>query len=46
MTTEIDAYFPRLFIEGTYKGEGRYSTFKLNAKGYFNVTMSKQQKKQ
>lgn len=41
MTTEIDAFFPRLLIEGLYKGEGRYSTFKVNAKGYFNVSMSK-----
>lgn len=41
MLTEVDSYYPRLFVEGYYKGEGRFNNFKLNAKGYFNISFSK-----
>lgn len=41
MKTEVDVYFPRVHLEGLYKGEGRFNDFKMNSKGYFNVTMSK-----
>lgn len=40
MKTEVDVFFPRVHLEGLYKGEGRFNDFKMNSKGYFNVTMS------
>lgn len=36
---EIDLGFPKIFIEGEYKAEGRLNDFKLGGKGYFNVSM-------
>lgn len=41
MSIEIDSYYPRIVIEGSYKGEGSFNDYKLNARGYFNVTFSK-----
>lgn len=40
MSIEIDSYYPRILIEGVYKGEGSFNDYKLNARGYFNVTFS------
>jgi len=40
--TDIEAEFkvslPLTLVEGFYKGEGRFNTFKLKSKGYFNAT--------
>lgn len=40
MDTEIDTFYSRLFMEGMYKGEGRFNNFKLSSKGYFNITFN------
>jgi len=37
---EIEAYVPRVFLEGTYKGEGRFNLLKMSAKGHFNISAS------
>lgn len=35
------AYVPQSFVEGFYRGEGRFNNMKIKSKGYFNVTASK-----
>lgn len=37
------AYVPQSFVEGYYRGEGRFNNLKIKSKGYFNVTASKLQ---
>lgn len=41
MECEIDTLFPRVYLEGVYKGEGRIDALKFNSKGNFNFTFSK-----
>ena len=41
MDLEVDVFFPRIFMEGTYKGEGRFNSLLLNSKGIYNISMSK-----
>lgn len=38
MSTEVDVFIPRLYAEGLYKATGKVNTFKINAKGAFNIT--------
>jgi len=38
MYTEIDIFLPRFFAEGLYKASGKFNSFKINSKGYFNMT--------
>lgn len=38
MYTEIDVFTPRIYAEGLYKAVGRFNSFKINAKGAFNMT--------
>lgn len=40
MSTEIDVFIPRIYAEGLYKASGRFNSFKINAKGAFNMTFS------
>lgn len=40
MDLEVKILFPRIFMEGNYKGEGRFNGIHINSKGYYNVTMS------
>lgn len=40
METEIDVFAPRVFAEGLYKASGKFNNFKMNAKGFFNITFS------
>lgn len=39
MNLEVNILFPRIFMEGNYKGEGRFNGIHINSKGYYNVTM-------
>lgn len=39
MDLEVNLLFPRVFMEGNYKGEGRFNGIHINSKGYYNVTM-------
>lgn len=41
MYTEIDVFIPHLFSEGLYKASGKFNSFKINSKGFFNMTFSK-----
>lgn len=41
----VDVRFPQIFMEGYFKGEGRFNSIKLASKGYFNNTMSKQRRR-
>ncbi|XP_035777108.1 uncharacterized protein LOC118458568 [Anopheles albimanus] len=36
----VDVRFPQIFMEGYFKGEGRFNSIKLASKGYFNNTMT------
>lgn len=38
MSAVIDVEVPRLFIEGVYKGQGRYTNLRYGPQGYFNLT--------
>lgn len=38
MRAMIDIEMPRIFIEGTYKGESRYTNIGYAPRGYFNMT--------
>lgn len=38
---ELDVRFPKVFMEGNYKGEGRFNEYKVKSRGFFNVTYSK-----
>ena len=38
MTAVVDIEIPNVFIEGLYKGEGRYTAIRYQPKGYFNLT--------
>ncbi len=38
MSTEIDVFTPRIYAEGLYKASGKFNSFKINAKGAFNMT--------
>jgi hypothetical protein len=38
MSTEIDVFIPRIYAEGLYKASGKVNSFKINAKGAFNIT--------
>lgn len=38
MRALIDIEMPRIFIEGTYKGESRYTNIGYAPRGYFNMT--------
>ncbi|XP_037033894.1 uncharacterized protein LOC119072724 [Bradysia coprophila] len=38
MSTEIDVFMPRIYAEGLYKATGKVNSFKINAKGTFNMT--------
>lgn len=40
MMAEIDVSMPKIFVEGLYKGQGRYTNLQYSPKGYFNVTIS------
>lgn len=40
MMAEIDISMPKIFIEGLYKGQGRYANLQYSPKGYFNATTS------
>lgn len=40
MTTEIDVFTPKIFAEGLYKAVGKFNSFKINAKGAFNMTFT------
>lgn len=40
MYTEIDVFIPRIYAEGLYKATGKFNSFKINAKGAFNITFS------
>lgn len=44
MRATIDVEIPRIFLEGFYKGEGRYSNLRYGPKGYFNLTAGKKTK--
>lgn len=39
---EVDVAFPKIDMEGNFKGQGSFNTFVLKTKGYFNMSMSKQ----
>lgn len=41
MEAEFDAFFPRIQMKGSYKGDGRIDGLKFNSKGDFNFTFSK-----
>ena len=36
----IDVSFPKIFMQGLYKGEANFNEIKLSSKGSYNVTMS------
>lgn len=38
---ELDIRFPKVLMDGSYKGEGRINDYKLKSRGSFNVTCSK-----
>lgn len=38
---EVDVAFPKIDMEGNFKGQGSFNTFVLKTKGYFNMSMSK-----
>lgn len=40
MASEIDVFTPRIYVEGLYKASGKFNSFKINAKGTFNMTFS------
>lgn len=37
---ELDVKFPRVLMDGSYKGEGRINDYKLKSSGTFNMTCS------
>lgn len=37
---DLDVRFPKVFMEGNYKGEGRFNEYKVKSRGFFNVTYS------
>lgn len=37
---EFDVRFPKVYMEGNYKGEGRFNEYKVKSRGFFNVTYS------
>lgn len=41
ISTVIKAYIPESFVEGFYRGEGRFNNIKIKSKGYFNASASK-----
>lgn len=37
---DVDVRFPKLIVEGKFKGEGRFNNIKAVSKGYFNITFT------
>lgn len=38
MSLEIDVRFPKILMEGNYKGQGQLRDYRVKSKGFFNVT--------
>lgn len=38
---DLDVRFPKVYMEGNYKGSGRFNEYNVKSKGFFNVTYSK-----
>lgn len=41
MILDVEVFFPRLFIQAKYKGEGRYNDLVLNARGDITIQLCK-----